>query len=74
MAATDKLFAIKNLRRISEKSLFLLSFSGGAVFMLLSMYLFRHKTRHKRFMIGLPIIIIIQFLLIIFGINHGIFC
>ncbi len=72
-AALDKLLAIKSLRRISEKSLFTLSFLGGATFMLLSMFLFRHKTRHKRFMIGLPIIIIIQLILIIFSLNNGIF-
>lgn len=72
-AALDKVFAIKNYRRISERNLFLLAFLGGAVFELLSMFLFRHKTKHKRFMIGLPFIIIIQLVALIVAINNGIF-
>ncbi len=72
-AGLDKLLAIKKLRRISEKNLFLLSFLGGAAFMLLSMFLFRHKTKHKRFMVGLPAIIIFQLILIVLSVNNGIF-
>ena len=56
----DKYNAIKNKWRISEKMLFLLSFLGGAVTMYLTMRLISHKTRHKRFMIGLPVIIFLQ--------------
>lgn len=56
----DKYAAIHRRRRISEKSLFLLSVFGGSLVMYFTMLFIRHKTRHKRFMIGIPIIIIIQ--------------
>ncbi|MBQ8203994.1 MAG: DUF1294 domain-containing protein [Clostridia bacterium] len=58
--AADKLAAIKGRRRISERCLFTLSFLGGAAAMYITMRLIRHKTLHKRFMIGLPIIIALQ--------------
>jgi len=51
-------------RRISEKRLFFISALGGSPVMLLTMILIRHKTRHKRFMIGLPIMMILQAVLI----------
>ncbi|MCX7614285.1 MAG: DUF1294 domain-containing protein [Clostridiales bacterium] len=65
LSAADKFAAIKGRRRIREKSLFLVAFLGGAAGMYLSMLLFRHKTKHKRFMITLPVIIVIQFFFII---------
>ena len=46
--------------RISETALFAISALGGSVAMLLTMLAIRHKTLHKRFMIGIPIIIILQ--------------
>ena len=56
----DKLSAKRQGKRISEKTLFLLCFLGGSVAMYLTMYVIRHKTRHKRFMIGIPLIILMQ--------------
>lgn len=55
----DKRKAIKRKRRISEKTLIKLSIFGttGA---LLSMYLFRHKTKKNKFVITLPLILIIK--------------
>ena len=47
-------------RRVPEKVLFLLAFLGGSVAEYLTMLKIRHKTKHKRFMIGLPIIILLQ--------------
>ena len=61
----DKIKAKKHRRRISEKTLFLLSFLGGALFMYVTMRLIRHKTLHKKFMIGLPVIILIHAVLTI---------
>ena len=46
--------------RVPEKVLFLLAISGGSVAEYLTMLKIRHKTKHKRFMIGLPIIILLQ--------------
>lgn len=62
----DKKKAKKGKRRISEKTLFLLCFAGGSIAMYLTMKTIRHKTKHKRFMIGIPIIIILQLALFIF--------
>ena len=65
MMAIDKMKAKKDKQRISEKTLFLLSFLGGALFMYITMRLIRHKTLHKKFMIGLPVIILIHAVLTI---------
>ena len=65
----DKNSARKNGRRISEKALFTLAFLGGALALYLTMLKIRHKTLHKRFMIGLPIIIILQTILILFAVD-----
>ena len=62
----DKIMAIKQKFRVSEAALFWLSFLGGAVFMFITMKLIRHKTLHKKFMIGLPLIIIFQAALVLF--------
>ena len=62
----DKLISKKNrvALRIPEKILFLLSALGGSVAMLATMLVIRHKTKHKRFMIGIPIIIVLQVVLV----------
>ena len=57
---TDKRKAIKGSRRVSEKTLFALCFLGGSVGMYLTMKAVRHKTLHKRIMIGIPLIILLQ--------------
>lgn len=46
--------------RIPEATLFMLSALGGSIVMLPTMLLIRHKTKHKRFMIGIPVIIAFQ--------------
>lgn len=56
----DKIAAIKRKRRIPEKALFLFATVGGALPMYITMLTISHKTKHKRFMIGLPFIIAAQ--------------
>ena len=51
-------------RRISEKALIILAIMGGSIAEYLTMLKIRHKTKHKKFMIGLPVIIILQLALI----------
>ncbi|MBR2388061.1 MAG: DUF1294 domain-containing protein [Clostridia bacterium] len=46
--------------RIPEATLLWLSVLGGSVAMLITMNLIRHKTKHKKFMIGIPVIIFFQ--------------
>ncbi len=61
----DKLSAIRGGQRISEKTLIFISIFGGSVFMYFTMKIIRHKTKHTKFMIGLPFIIFVQSALII---------
>ena len=60
----DKKRAKKSQWRIRERTLFLVSALGGSVAMLITMKKIRHKTQHKSFMIGIPLIIAAQILLI----------
>ena len=65
VTATDKYKAKKGAFRISEATLFILATIGGALAEYATMRLIRHKTLHKRFMIGLPVIIILQIIILI---------
>jgi len=62
----DKHNAKRNRRRVSEKALFLSAIFGGSLFEYLTMKIIRHKTLHKRFMIGLPVIFVLQVALLVF--------
>lgn len=62
----DKWKAKRNRWRIPEKTLFLTALMGGSIGSLVGMYLFRHKTRKFRFSIGLPVILVLQLLAIVF--------
>jgi uncharacterized membrane protein YsdA (DUF1294 family) len=50
----------QRLRRIPERTLLLVAALGGAVAMLITMRIIRHKTRHGKFTLGLPGIIVLQ--------------
>jgi len=56
----DKLRAKSGGWRVPEKTLLLLSFLGGSVAMLFTMNLIRHKTKKAKFMVGIPLIIVLQ--------------
>ena len=58
--------------RIPEKTLLLLSALGGSVFMFVTMLLTRHKTKHVKFMLGIPIIMVLQAIIIYLLITNGI--
>ena len=62
VCAYDKIISKKNRveLRVPEKRLLLLSALGGSVAMLATMLLIRHKTKHLKFMLGIPLIIILQ--------------
>ncbi|SKA61043.1 Uncharacterized membrane protein YsdA, DUF1294 family [Eubacterium uniforme] len=59
----DKRKAKKHAWRIPEKTLFLVSLIGGSIGTLLGMYVFRHKTKHWYFVIGMPLILIVHIIL-----------
>ena len=56
----DKIKAKKNKWRIPERTLFGAALLGGSVGAHLGMYTFRHKTKHLRFTLGIPAILIAQ--------------
>jgi len=60
LCAWDKMCAIKRRRRINEMTLLGVSFIGGSVAMYLTMRIIHHKTRHSKFMLGLPLMIVLQ--------------
>lgn len=61
----DKQKAKKKKWRIPEGRLMLTAALGGSVGVLLGMYTFRHKTKHMKFTLGVPAILIGQVLLIL---------
>lgn len=62
----DKRKAQKGKWRTPEKTLFLIAIFGGSVGSIVGMYHFRHKTKHKSFVIGIPLIFFVQIGIILF--------
>ena len=58
----DKQSARKKLWRIPESTLLLSAAIGGSIGGLAGMYTFRHKTRHLKFTLGVPAILVVQIL------------
>lgn len=56
----DKQRARKNKWRIKEQTLFLIALAGGSAGSIAGMYLFRHKTKHWYFVLGMPLILVLQ--------------
>lgn len=61
----DKKRAQNNQWRIKEATLFLMAAIGGSIGSMLGMKVFRHKTKHLSFLIGMPAIFIVQVALVI---------
>lgn len=59
----DKRKAEKGKWRISETTLLLLGVLGGSIGGMIGMYTFRHKTKKKRFTIGMPAILIVEIII-----------
>lgn len=56
----DKWKAQRNRWRIPEETLIWVAIVGGSIGALLGMHLFRHKTKHQKFLIGIPVILLVQ--------------
>ena len=61
----DKHKARKQAWRIPESTLFSVAIIGGSLGSWLGMYTFRHKTQHKSFVIGMPVILTTHILIAI---------
>ena len=59
----DKLYARKNMWRIPERTLLGVAIIGGSIGVLIAMYTVRHKTKHMKFVIGVPTILALQIIL-----------
>ena len=68
----DKSKAKRGAWRIKEATLFGVSIIGGSIGTLLGMYMFRHKTKHIYFVIGMPMILILHIALAVFLFTKGI--
>lgn len=61
----DKLRAKQADRRIPERTLLLLPYLGGSVGALLGMWIFRHKTKHLKFRILVPLALLLQIAVVV---------
>ena len=68
VAATvlDKYFARHRMHRIKEKTLLIIGVLCSTVAMYLTMRIIRHKTRHNKFMYGLPLVALFKFVFMAF--------
>ena len=62
----DKIKAKKNRWRIKESTLMLWAAIGGSIGALAGMYTFRHKTLHRKFTIGIPLILAAQIAAVVY--------
>ncbi len=62
----DKHKAKMGNRRIPENTLFWFTILGGGIGTIAGMYVFRHKTKKKKFTIGMPLILILEILIFIY--------
>ena len=62
----DKQKAKQGAWRIPEKTLIGAAAIGGSIGALCGMYLFRHKTKHLKFTLGIPLILAVQVIAVIF--------
>ena len=62
--AIDKYKSMHHKWRIRESTLILLAVIGGSVGALLAMYTVRHKTKHNKFRIGVPVILAVQIIVV----------
>ena len=62
----DKKKARAGAWRIPEATLIGLAVAGGSIGSLAGMYCFRHKTKHLKFVLGVPLILLAQLALLFF--------
>lgn len=62
----DKEKAKRNLWRISEKTLLITATLGGSLGVLIGMRVFRHKTLHLKFSLGVPALLVLHIVVLIF--------
>jgi len=66
VTAADKFKAQNGMWRVPENTLLLLAALGGSAAMYLTMRLIRHKTKHIKFMVGIPLIFGMQAVVVLY--------
>lgn len=66
VTVSDKIRAEKGKWRIKESTLLILSALGGSLGMYITMKIIRHKTKHLKFMLGIPMIFVLQCIILLF--------
>ncbi|MBQ8642992.1 MAG: DUF1294 domain-containing protein [Clostridia bacterium] len=66
VTVSDKHKAKAGAWRVPEAALLLLSALGGSAAMYLTMHLIRHKTKHIKFMLGIPLIMVFQIVILLY--------
>lgn len=66
----DKFRSKRRRWRIPERIFFIVSALGGSVGVYAGLLFFRHKTRHRYFMLGIPMIIFIQIVILYFAYTY----
>ncbi|MBP3254664.1 MAG: DUF1294 domain-containing protein [Bacteroidales bacterium] len=69
--AVDKRRAVKGKRRIKELHLMFSALIGGSIGALSAMQLCRHKTKHLKFTIGVPLILLCQIIAVLYLLYHA---
>lgn len=64
VTVSDKKKALVHSWRVKESTLLIISALGGSLGMYITMKTIRHKTKKKKFMVGIPLIFILQALII----------
>ena len=67
----DKQKAKRKLWRIPEATLLMSAVIGGSIGALAGMYTFRHKTKHLKFTLGVPAILIAQIVVVFLILQYG---
>lgn len=70
LVGIDKHKAKKKKWRIPEKNFFILGLFGGALGIYGGMQYFRHKTQHRLFVYGIPMVILLNFAVIVFVMKY----
>ena len=70
----DKRAARRGARRVPERTLLLVCAFGGSAAMLATMRVVRHKTKHAKFMVGIPVMIAVQAALVAMFVWWGVGC
>lgn len=70
IAVWDKNRAVAHKFRVSENTLLLSAVLGGGAGLMLAFFMAHHKTQKKKFMIGVPMIIVIQLVIVYLAVNY----